>query len=112
VEIQQDTVGNAERLALSGDLDSFSVNNLRERINRLFDSGIYNIIIDLTNVKFVDSAGLGQLVAALKMAVHHGGDLVLVKPNDTVKDLLRITKLDTIFRRFDTAEGAASVFQS
>jgi anti-sigma B factor antagonist len=110
LEIQQETIGNALCLTLIGDLDSFSVNSLRERINRLFDSGQYNIVVDLNGVNFVDSAGLGQLVAALKMAVHHGGDLVLVKPNDSVKELLRITKLDTVFRRFDTAEGAASVF--
>ena len=79
-------------------------------MNRLFDAGQYNIIIDLTSVMFVDSAGLGQLVSALKMAVHHGGDLILVKPNESVLDLLRITKLDTIFRKFDSVEDALAVF--
>ena len=110
MEIQQNRIGNVEHLALIGDLDSFSVNPLRERMNRLFDAGQYNIIIDLTSVMFVDSAGLGQLVSALKMAVHHGGDLILVKPNESVLDLLRITKLDTIFRKFDSVEDALAVF--
>ena len=110
MEIHQTTIGNAEHLELVGDLDSFSVNLLRERINRLFDESRYNIVVNLGSVNFVDSAGLGQLVAALKMAVHHGGDLILVNPNESVKDLLRITKLETVFRRYDTVEEAISVF--
>ena len=110
MEIRQENVETAVHLILSGDLDSFSVNLLRERVNRLFESGYYNIIVDLSNVGFVDWAGLGQLVSALKMAVHHGGDLIIVGPNESVKDLLKITKLDTIFRRFETVEEAASVF--
>ena len=110
MEILQHTLENAERLALIGDLDSFSVNILRERLNRVFDTGTYNLIVDLTDVSFVDSAGLGQLVAALKLAIHNGGDLVLVKPNESVHDLLRITKLDTIFRTYDSVEEAAAAF--
>jgi anti-sigma B factor antagonist len=110
VEIQQETLGNIEHLSLKGDLDSYSVNVLKERVNRVFEAGRYNIIIDLAEVAFVDSAGLGQLVAALKMAVHHGGDLILVNPGESVQDLLRITKLDTIFRRFASVEEAMASF--
>jgi anti-sigma B factor antagonist len=110
VEILQNSLENADRLRLIGDLDSFSVNLLRERLNSAFDSGRFNIIVDLTDVSFVDSAGLGQLVAALKLAIHNGGDLILVKPNESVQDLLRITKLDTIFRTYDSAEEAAISF--
>jgi anti-sigma B factor antagonist len=110
VEIQQETLGTIEHLSLRGDLDSYSVNVLKERMNRVFESGHYNIIVDLTDVTFVDSAGLGQLVAALKMAVHNNGDLILVNPGESVQDLLRITKLDTIFRRFESVQEAVNAF--
>lgn len=112
MEIFHETLGNAEKLALIGDLDSFSVSILRERLNRLFEQKRYNIVIDLGEVPFVDSAGLGQLVNALKTAVNQRGDLILVKPNEAVQELLRITRLDTIFRIFDNIEDAVNVFPS
>jgi anti-sigma B factor antagonist len=110
LEILEKPIGPADHLELSGDLDSFSVNVLRDRINRLFDQSRYNIVVDLTKVNFVDSAGLGQLVAALKMAVHHGGDVKLVKPNTSVQDLLRITKLETVFSSYESVDEAVNSF--
>lgn len=106
MQINQTTSEPATVLSLTGDLDSFSSNYLKEHISRLFDEGTYKIIIDLHEVGFVDSAGLGQLVGALKMCFHHGGNLVLVGANEAVTDLLHLTKLDTVFKVFDTVEDA------
>lgn len=108
VRIDEETAGTAFRMTLSGDLDSFSASSLGERINRQIDAGFYTFIIDLTGVEFMDSTGLGQLVASLKMCLHHGGDLILAAANEDVLELLRITKLDKVFKRYDTAEQAVS----
>lgn len=110
MQIHQTTIGPATVLRLYGDLDSFSSNYLKEHISRLFNEGIFKIVVDLSDVSFVDSAGLGQLVGALKMCFHHDGNLLLVGINDSVSDLLRLTKLDTVFRVFDTVEDAAASF--
>ena len=69
-------------------------------------------MVDLTNVDFVDSAGLGQLVSALKLCVHHNGNLMLVGVNDSITDLLKITKLDTVFRIYNTVDEAVEGFNS
>jgi anti-sigma B factor antagonist len=93
-----------------GDLDSFSVNYLKEKLSRLFESGNYKVVIDLVHVEFIDSAGLGYLVSALKICMNHSGDLTLVHPNEAIQDLLKITKLKDIFKVFDSVEAAAAIF--
>lgn len=108
MRIDEQAAGTALQMTLSGDLDSFSASSLGERINRQIDAGFHTFIIDLADVEFMDSTGLGQLVASLKMCLHHGGDLILVAPNDDVRELLRITKLDRVFKSYDTAEQAVS----
>lgn len=111
MQINQSTSGSASVLALIGDLDSFNVSYLKEQLQRLFDNGSYKIIIDLTSVDFIDSAGLGTLVSSLKLCMHNSGDLLLVGLNDTILDLLRITKLMDIFKIFKTVEEASAAFE-
>ncbi len=111
MQIDQSIGEQTTVLTLSGDLDSFSVNYLKEHLTKLFNGEVYEIIIDLTNVEFVDSAGLGQLVSALKMCVHNNGNLILVGVNESITDLLRITKLDTVFSILDTVEEAVASFK-
>ena len=110
MEIGTTTAGPATVLNLDGYLDSFSVNYLKDSFNKLFDKGIYKVIVNLTTVGFVDSAGLGQLVSALRMCVHHNGNVVLVGTNESITDLLKITKLDTVFKIYDTVEEATEAF--
>jgi anti-sigma B factor antagonist len=111
VEIETTTTGPATVLNLDGYLDSFSVNYLKDSFNKLFDKGIYKVIVNLTAVGFVDSAGLGQLVSALRMCVHNTGNVVLVGANESITDLLKITKLDTVFKIYDTIEEAGVAFK-
>jgi len=111
MQIDQTTSGPATVLSLTGDLDSFSVNYLKERLTRLFDDGVYRIVINLTHVDFIDSAGLGQLVSALKICYHHSGGIVLVGPNETIIDLLRITKLKDVFKVAESVEDAATLLE-
>ena len=106
MQIDEFQKGSTLVFKLTGDLDSFSVAILKERMNRNFETGNYSLVIDLSNVEFMDSAGLGQLVAGLKYCIHNGGDLVLVGINDTIRELLRITKLDTVFKVYQSEEDA------
>ena len=110
MQIDQSKNGSVAVLTLTGDLDSFSSIYLKERLGKLFTDSTYEVIIDLNMVDFVDSAGLGQLVSALKMCVHHKGNLMLVGVNKSIMDLLKITKLDTVFRIYDSVEDAVAGF--
>ena len=65
------------------------------------------IVLDMTEVSFIDSMGLGALVAALK-SVKEDSDLVLCGARDTVLSMFRLTRMNKIFRMFDTAEEAVA----
>ncbi len=67
-------------------------------------------IIDLAEVEFIDSSGLGALVTALKSARRLGCRLVLCHPSPTVKLILEITQLDRVFEIFDELETVFSTY--
>ena len=70
---------------------------LRERINEWLEEGHRAFVLNLANVPYVDSFGLGQLITILNSIRSKGGQLILLRPTDKVLALLQITKLDTVF---------------
>ena len=71
---------------------------LREHITELLEEGHRAFVLNLANVPYVDSFGLGQLVTIWTSVRNRGGQLILLRPTDHVQALFRITKLNTIFR--------------
>jgi len=65
------------------------------------------IVLDLSEVKFIDSTGLGALVGSLK-AMGDKDELVLAGAKDSVSNMLKLTRMDKVFRMFPTAEDATS----
>jgi len=92
-------------IALSGRLDALEAGPLRELLSSFLDSGKHNLIVDLADVEFVDSAGLAALVKAMKDARLAGGDVRLVSPG--AADALRVftlTRFDQVFIMADSAD--------
>lgn len=83
---------------------------LKDKINSLLQHGHRKILIDLGQVSYVDSAGLGQLVAVHATATRHGGALKLLNVTKRLRDLLVVTKLLTVFDTFDTEAAALQEF--
>ena len=79
---------------------------LRETVKDALAKGSKKIVLNLADVSYVDSAGLGELVSAYTTVKNAGGTLKLLKITKKVSDLLVITKLVTVFETFDD-EGAA-----
>jgi anti-sigma B factor antagonist len=69
--------------------------------------GNKNIVLDLSDVTFIDSSGLGALIGSLK-AVRKDGELVLCGARDAVVNMLKLTRMDKVFQIFSTPEEAAS----
>lgn len=84
-------------LEVQGEVDLYTSSQLRDAILRLTEEGENRIVIDLTNVSFMDSSGLGILVAALKRARERGGEVALVFGEGSVQKILGITGLDKVF---------------
>jgi len=79
---------------------------LGDTVRDLTQKGQKKILVNLTDVTYIDSSGIGQLVGAMTTTRNQGGDLKLLRPNPRVLDLLKITRLDGIFD-IQTEEAAA-----
>ena len=83
---------------------------LRDELNTLLAMGRKHIIVNMANVSYVDSAGLGELVGKYTTATNQGGSIKLLHLQGKMKDLLQITKLHTIFPIFEDEKEAVASF--
>ena len=83
---------------------------LRENIRGLVGKGNKKILLNLGDVSYIDSSGIGELVSGFTTATNQGGVLKLLGLTKRVKDLLQITKLYTVFEVFDDEATAVRSF--
>ena len=85
-------------LSLSGKImGGPEASEINGKINQLIDDGKLKILIDLKEVEWMNSSGLGILIDAVTVLKNNNGTLRLVNVSDRIKNLLKITKLDTVF---------------
>lgn len=92
------------------DLRGRRLSDLGETLQRLLDQGSREIVLDLAAVSFLDSAGLGDLIAWKKRTVQLGGDIRLLRPTGKVRDMLEMLSLTRIFQVFDDESAALASF--
>jgi anti-sigma B factor antagonist len=83
---------------------------LRNTIRRLLGEGKNKILLNLANVGYIDSSGIGELVSSFTAVKKEGGNLKLLSLTQKIQDLLAITKLLTVFDTFDDESSALSSF--
>jgi anti-sigma B factor antagonist len=83
---------------------------LSEKIHELIGVGKTSILVDMKNVAWMNSSGLGILIAGLTTVRNSGGDLKLLHLAKKIHELLRITKLDCVFEVFDDGGEAIASF--
>lgn len=83
---------------------------MREAVNELLEGGQQQILLNLSGVSYMDSAGIGELVACFKRAKERGGVVKLVNPTGKVYDLLQLTKLEDIFEVYKDEKEALVSF--
>ena len=82
---------------------------LRDKVSELLESREKKILLNLEKVSYMDSAGIGELVACYKRAKERDGIVKLLKPSGKVYDLLQLTKLEEVFETYkDEAEALGS----
>ncbi|MFL6204606.1 MAG: STAS domain-containing protein [Acidimicrobiales bacterium] len=92
----------------SGDLDLTTAPRLRERVVKVVTGGQPHVVLDLQQVDFVDSTGLGVLVGLLKRTRSQGGDLRLVSTRLSLQKVLELTSLDQALPLARTVDDALS----
>jgi len=101
---------NIAFVTLKGDFDADNAPRVQEALAALTDREQPIIFLLMTELKYIDSAGLGVLVGALKQAAARGGRIVLIQPSPFVSRVLRVTALDKVLLVFaDEAEARAGL---
>ncbi len=112
MQISQNVNKGVLVLSLEGDLmggpDS---EKFRQVVDQAIEEEQTNIIVDMSNVSWMNSAGLGMLISALTSLRSSGGDLRLANLNDRLRRPLQITKLDSVFQEYETVESAIKSYQ-
>ena len=84
---------------------------LRDSVRKLADGGKNKVLLNLAGVKYIDSSGIGELIANYTTVSRQGGQLKLLKLTDRVQNLLVITKLLTVFDAYEDEAEALKSFE-
>ena len=100
-------------LVLNGDLiGENSGAEILEIVSDAMNDNIRGIAVDLGNVRYMNSSGLGVMITLLTKVKNKGGEVVLVNPSEQIKKILQITKLSDVFKSFNTEAEAIQVLKS
>ena len=102
---------NAVVIELKGNvMGGDDTKEFNELLHKILDEGKKNVVVDLSEVKFMNSSGLGMLIGGLTTMKKGNGTLKLARTTDKIESLLVITKLSTIFESFESVEEAIKSF--
>jgi anti-sigma B factor antagonist len=112
MQIDERVVGEVTILDLKGKITLGEGDEaLKDKINSLILQNRKRILLNLAEVPYIDSAGLGEIVRTYTTTSRQGGQLKLVNLTKRITDLLSITKLLTVFETFDTESDALNSFK-
>lgn len=91
-------------VSIAGDIDAYHSPRLKEELEKYIKGDTAEIILDISEVPYIDSAGLGTLVSILRETRTHKKNLKLVGLRQNIKRIFEMTRLDKIFEIFDTVD--------
>ncbi|MBM4160283.1 MAG: STAS domain-containing protein [Ignavibacteria bacterium] len=110
--IKEKMQGDVAILSIKGNLmgepDSTDV---RDKVYSLLEEGFNKIVLDLGQVKWVNSSGLGTLIAVMTSIKNKGGEMRLARVTDKVESLFAITQLIKVFKTYETVDRAVASFK-
>ncbi len=85
--------------------------SLNEQLHKLIDDKKNRVVVDLEEVKFINSSGLGMLIGGLTTLRNNGGELKLARASKKIEELLKMTKLSTVFDIHKSVNEAVAAFK-
>lgn len=95
-------------ISVSGYLDAHTFEELEESITGLFKTRVYKIVVDLSGVEYISSAGAGVFIGALSTAQENSGNIVLLNPTANVREVFDLLGLTQIFSVVENQEQAVA----
>ena len=108
----EETINNVLILKLKGRLDASTSRDVKEKVTAIANRQKANIVFDMTDVDFIDSSGLGVLVASLRSVKESGGDIKIAALQDKVRAIFELTRLHRLFGIYNDNLTAAESYQS
>lgn len=93
---------------VAGEIDVYTVPEFKSAVNKAMEAGAKYLVVDLTDVGYMDSGGFGTLLGATKRLKPKGGGIDLVGCSEAIERMLRITRLDSIFGVYGTVDEAVA----
>jgi anti-sigma B factor antagonist len=111
MDIEVARLGQVMVVAPRGDLDLAVADRLRGRLTELIDEGQTRVVLDLGGVAYIDSSGLGALVASMKRARGAGGDIKLCALQPDVRSIFDMTRLIKVIDVHPTRQDAVASWE-
>lgn len=97
-------------ISIMGFLDAYTYSEFEQTINNLFDRNQYKLIVDMSNVDYISSAGAGVFIGAIGLAQENGGNIIIIRPKPGVKEVFDLLGLSQIFPITENMELALKMF--
>lgn len=110
MEISSESFKRADLITVSGRIDSSNASELDAALKAATDGGRYNIVLDLSGIEYMSSAGLRAIVGAYRECRNHGGDVRIANPSDRIREVLDLAGLTAIFSIYDDTTAAVGSF--
>jgi len=112
MKIEQRTIGDIRILDCSGKITlGEGTMSVRNAVRDILQSGGKKIVLNLADISYIDSSGIGELVSTYTTVVNGGGRLKLLNLTKKIQELLAITKLLTVFDVFDDEKAVLASFK-
>jgi anti-sigma B factor antagonist len=107
IDFQRGLDERSARVHLVGDLDAEGGQKAKRALAAIFEAGRIEITVNLDRVGFLDSSGLASLIASLRTAREHGGDVRIETSNNRIRRVLEVTALAQVFKLQPAPSAAA-----
>lgn len=109
IDINIQAIDDVALVAVNGRIDSMNANQLGEALTQAIDNqqnASVQIVLDLSAVDYMSSAGLREIVSSLKRAKRLQGDIRIAQPSERVREVMEMAGLDTIFQMYGSLDEA------
>lgn len=104
MEIEFKDIGEHKVISISGEVDLYNVSELKKALFSVTDGSYSSVVVDLKDVNYMDSSGIGALVAGQKKMRAHNGKFALMNIHDDVLNILKLATLDKFFTIYENEE--------